>query len=304
MTHTHTQLMMSFVGGLMLGVACFNLLPHAILAMGLEVNGDGIDRAVWWLMMGLLFMFILLRVFHFHQHDQDHDVDSIHKDGSHHEHADHSHKRDNTAHSLSWTGIALGLSLHSLVDGVALGAAIQADAVRQVGAGLFSLGVFAAIVLHKPLDAMSIGSLMIVSGVTSRARMAVTILFALMCPLGALLFFWGIGRVAGDESRILGCALAFSAGAFLCISLNDLLPEVQFHSHDRGKLTLALLLGVALAYSIGMLDPEGADHNHSSNVEGPVPQRGGYVVNAAAYPYPRDLMSFHSAPKPLLAARC
>jgi zinc and cadmium transporter len=53
----------------------------------------------------------------------------------------------------------------------------------------------------------------------------------------------------------VGAALAFSAGAFICIALSDLLPEVHFHSHDRGKLTLAFLLGIALAYGIGSLEP-------------------------------------------------
>ena len=53
-------------------------------------------------------------------------------------------------------------------------------------------------------------------------------------------------------------ALAFSAGAFICIALSDLLPEVQFHSHDRMKLTVAFLLGIGLAYAIGSVEPEGA----------------------------------------------
>jgi zinc and cadmium transporter len=39
---------------------------------------------------------------------------------------------------------------------------------------------------------------------------------------------------------------------FLCISLCDLLPELQFHGHDRFKLTMALLLGLALAWGISM----------------------------------------------------
>jgi zinc and cadmium transporter len=55
---------------------------------------------------------------------------------------------------------------------------------------------------------------------------------------------------------IVGCALAFSAGVFVCIALSDLLPEIEFHSHDRVKLSLALLLGVGAAYAIGFLEPE------------------------------------------------
>ncbi len=256
MSHTRTQLMMSFVAGLMLGVACYHLLPHAVLTMGGE---QAIDRAVWWLMIGLLFMFVLLRTFHFHQHDQHSHDDMSHQhcDGAHH-HSAEPGGQEHAAHPLSWAGIALGLSLHTLIDGIALGAAIQTDAMSDIVTGLFSIGVFAAIVLHKPLDAMSITSLMIASGWGVRARVCVNIGFAAMCPLGAVLFFWGVEQVAIDRDVLVGCALAFSAGVFLCISLSDLLPEVQFHSHDRGKLTIALLLGIALAYGIGLLEPKHA----------------------------------------------
>jgi zinc and cadmium transporter len=45
---------------------------------------------------------------------------------------------------------------------------------------------------------------------------------------------------------VTAVALAFSAGTFLCIALSDLLPELQFHSHDRLKLSVALLAGVVL----------------------------------------------------------
>ena len=63
MTHTRTQLVMSLVSGLMLGVAFYHLLPHSIVLSGAP------DSAVWWLMIGLIFMLLLLRMFHFHQHD-------------------------------------------------------------------------------------------------------------------------------------------------------------------------------------------------------------------------------------------
>ena len=38
MTHTRTQLMMSFVAGLMLGVAFYHLLPHSV-AMQADAGG-------------------------------------------------------------------------------------------------------------------------------------------------------------------------------------------------------------------------------------------------------------------------
>ena len=60
----------------------------------------------------------------------------------------------------SWIGLALGLSLHTLIDGMALAASVIIDAEHHTEGGwaLFGLGTFCAIFLHKPLDAMSIAT--------------------------------------------------------------------------------------------------------------------------------------------------
>jgi len=62
------------------------------------------------------------------------------------------------------------------------------------------------------------------------------------------------------EGPALGYGLAFAVGVFLCISLSDLLPEVHFHRHDRGKLLLALLTGVALAYALYFVEAMAPAH--------------------------------------------
>ncbi|MEH6518810.1 MAG: ZIP family metal transporter [Halioglobus sp.] len=247
MTHTRTQVIMSFVSGLMLGVAFYRLLPHSI---ALQHSTAGADAAVWWLMIGLIVMLLLLRMFHFHQHDFSGEEEH------HHEHGHgHSHENGTSVHSLSWVGISLGLGLHTLIDGVALGAVLQTHATDATTAGLLGVGVFLAILLHKPLDAMSITTIMQAGGWSEGARRTANIAFAFMCPLGALLFYFGVDLLGDSRDYVVSAALAFSAGAFICIALSDLLPEVHFHSHDRGKLTLAFLLGIILAYGIGGLEP-------------------------------------------------
>jgi zinc and cadmium transporter len=245
MTHTRTQLVMSFVSGLMLGVAFYHLLPHSVAL----VEGPGAaDTSVWWLMIGLIAMLLLLRLFHFHQHDFSNEEDA------HHDH--HHHPAPETAaHSLSWVGLSLGLALHTLIDGVALGAVMLGEVVDGSTVGLVGVGVFLAIALHKPLDAMSITTIMEAGGWDRAARATTNLVFAFMCPLGALLFFFGVDFLADARNAVVAAALAFSAGAFICIALSDLLPEVHFHSHDRGKLTAAFLLGIVLAYGIGALEP-------------------------------------------------
>ena len=61
----------------------------------------------------------------------------------------------------------------------------------------------------------------------------------------------------------LGSALAFAAGTFVCVATSDLLLELQFHAHDRVKLSVALLAGLVLAAAIGKFETSGHDHLQS-----------------------------------------
>ena len=265
LTHFRMQFMLSFVGGLMLGVGLLHLLPHGI-AEASEVNfviGDvdfvisDVDLVIGWTMIGLLGMFFMIRLFHFHQHDS-FDECAEHED---HGHGQHNHP---PIHRYSWIGVAAGLSIHTLIDGIALGAAVVADARHGDEARFYGFAVFLAILLHKPFDALSITWLMSAAGWKPRSRQLVNLGFALMCPLGAMVIVAGLNSTSQQQQTIIGCALGFSAGTFLCISLADLLPEVQFHKHDRFKLSLALVLGVLLAAGFHLIEPAHL-HTHSQH---------------------------------------
>jgi zinc and cadmium transporter len=147
--------------------------------------------------------------------------------------------------------------VHTVIDGIALGAAVGGGG--HAGAFL-GAGVFLAVMLHKPLDAMSITALMQTGGWSRVATGRVNLAFAVLCPLAAILFYLGLDSLSGDAAPVLAAALAFAAGAFVCIALSDLLPEVHFHSHDRFKLTVVFLAGIALAWLIGGFEPTGAHH--------------------------------------------
>jgi zinc and cadmium transporter len=262
------QTIISLIAGLMLSIGVFHLLPHAVTELGEE----GADRAAAGLMIGLVGMFLMLRLFAFHQHSTASPLkdsadqriargaaESGHGEASH----AHSHPAAHGAHSLSWVGVCVGMSLHTLIDGLALGASVEADALRGV-AGLWGVGTFLAVFLHKPIDSMSITSLMAISGWSTRWQSLANGAFSLICPLGAVLFVLGVREFSGYQSVIVGWALAASAGVFICIALCDLLPEMEFHSHNRVQLTAALLAGVALGWAIHFLDPA-HEHEHERN---------------------------------------
>jgi zinc and cadmium transporter len=243
-THTRLQLATSFVAGLMLGIALLHFLPDAAEQL------HSIDRTASWVLGGFLAMFFLQRFFHFHHHDSP-EGDPEDCDAQEHEHVHEHHAHtlaDKSAKQLSWVGTALGLTLHSLFDGLALAASVAAGA--QGHAKLAGLGVAMVVILHKPFDALAISTLMTASGSSRFSRHLLNILFSLVSPAGAVLFYFGASHFADSNGALLGGALAFCAGTFLCIASADLLPELQFHSHDRFKLSIALLAGLAVAIII------------------------------------------------------
>ncbi|HXR47920.1 MAG TPA: ZIP family metal transporter [Candidatus Limnocylindrales bacterium] len=253
-THRRLQMAISFVAGLMLGIALLHFLPDA------NEQLHSLDRVAAWVLGGFLAMFFLQRFFHFHHHDSaegdPEDCDHGQPGSDEHDHAHHAHTlADKSAQQLSWVGTALGLTLHSLLDGLALAAAVEAGARGHVQ--LAGLGVALVVILHKPFDAMAISTLMTAGGSSRFSRHLLNGLFALVSPIGAVLFYLGASVFAGSDVIFLGCALAFCAGTFLCIASSDLLPELQFHSHDRFKLSVALLAGLTVAVLIKQFEAEG-----------------------------------------------
>lgn len=236
-THRRMQLAMSCIGGVMAGIAVLDLLPEA-LAYG-ETK-----TVMLWLLGGFLTIFLLERFLPSHCHE-------IAEDGQEHEYTcGHEHK-------LTWIGTYTGLTLHSVLAGVALAAAWSAGGV-EVG-----LGVFIAIVLHKPFDGLTLVAMMRVAHVPKAKAHFANVLFSLGVPIGVMLF-----QLGGEVSHAaIAASLAFSAGMFLCISLSDLLPELQFHGHDRFSLTIALILGIAIAWGVSSLhshEDSHEDHSESS----------------------------------------
>ncbi len=281
LTHTRLQIAISLVAGLMLGIALLHFLPDA------NEHLNSLDRTVAWMLSGFLAMFFLQRFFHFHHHDlpegdpedccsdehavetheHAHEHDHDHGHDHHHEH-EHAHTlAEKSAKQLSWVGTALGLTLHSLLDGLAMAAAVEATAKGQ---GLAGFGTALAVILHKPFDAMAVSTLMTAGGSSRFSRQLLNVLFSLATPLGVAVFYLGANHIAGSNITFLGCALAFCAGTFLCIASSDLLPELQFHSHDRLKLSVALLLGIGIAVLIGVIEPhEHPDQTPSTTIQAP-----------------------------------
>jgi len=273
LTHTRLQGYLSFSAGAMLGAAFFHMMPEAVHL--------GSASVLNWSAFGLLSLFFLERFFAFHHHEAPGDPAEPCPTHAH----EHAHGRGHSAGlvdaeapggggagskgtSLHWGAAAFGLAAHSLAGGVALASAAVAgggDTNQAVGAA--GWGVFFATIVHKPADALTIVSLMLRAGAPRYLAHLINLGFALMIPTGVAIFLLGLGRISPESSTsVTAAALAFSAGTFLCIALSDLLPELQFHQHDRVLLSLALLGGFALMGLTSAAESEdahGAGHSHT-----------------------------------------
>jgi zinc and cadmium transporter len=231
LTHTRMQVFLSFAAGVMLGAVFFHMLPDAV--------AQGGSGTLKWTCLGLLSLFFLERFFSFHQHEVPQD------------HQTHAHEGAHQGAELHWGVAAVGLAAHTLVGGFALASAVAASTASDRSGTAW--GVFLATLLHKPADSLTIVSLMVRSGTSRTYAHIVNFAYALLVPLGVAGFFiFRDAMAVQTQTGFTTAALAFSGGTFLCIALSDLLPELQFHKHDRLALSVALLLGLGLMAVSGM----------------------------------------------------
>ena len=268
--HLKMQVYLSFAAGAMLGAAFFHMLPEAA-----EIAGKQFGL---WTAIGVIGLYIIERFLSPHSHETP--SEALHEEGSAPQcRHDHHHDDDAPAHEehaaaplvAGWSAVA-GLCIHTVFGGIALGSAVIAP-TSPPGLGL---SVFLATLFHKPADSLTISTLLIKGGVKRSVALAVQAGFSLLIPAGVAVFYFGQSALAG--TTFTGCALAFSAGTFLCVALSDLLPEVQFHSHDRAKLFVSMLLGAGVMWLTAASEPAEAHGGHVDT------QHGAIATNNAAAP--------------------
>jgi zinc and cadmium transporter len=215
-TRQRTRLItfLAFAAGVMFGAAFFHMLPEAF-------HGGGY-QAFTWLPVGFVFLFLLERYILVHICEEPPEC------------KEHSHS---PAFGMA---AFLGLSAHTLFDGIALASACLE------GVGLMA---FIAILAHKIPSSLSLASILKSEGRSHGGILLRAILFGLMVPLGALLYV-GLDAVLHFQA-LAAKALAFSAGTFLYIAVSDLLPHVNRHGKDgRLKHITALISGMALMFAL------------------------------------------------------
>ena len=228
--------LLSFSAGVMLGAAFFHMLPEALEGGGVSV--------LPFVVVGFLFLFTLERfvLVHVCAEPGPSAEALLHPHGS----PGHEHAHGATGCDVHTLGLAafVGLSLHTLVDGFALGAASTDRALGFL--------VFLAILAHKIPSSFSLSSILRAEGYGRRRALAMNAVFALMVPVGAVLYV--AIRSFVHTPAFTAIALAASSGTFLHLALSDILPDLHRRGGSKAKLSGALLAGVAAMWALRFVD--------------------------------------------------
>jgi ZIP family zinc transporter len=202
----------AFVSGVLIAVPLFDLLPEALrIARTVEISAEQIMYAV---AAGFLSLFMLDRYFSVHR---------ICEGGI----------CFNVRHPKAALFGASELSLHSFMDGVAIGLGFQVG--YQAG-----LIVGMAVIAHDFSDGMNTVTVMLSAGSSWKTSIRMLILDAVAPVLGATgtLFF-------SLPQWYLAYLLPFFAGGFFYLGASDLLPEA--HEKNPPLVSLVSTFGGFLA---------------------------------------------------------
>ncbi|MGH7855035.1 MAG: ZIP family metal transporter [Candidatus Binatia bacterium] len=202
-------LLLSFSAGVLLGAVFFHMLPET------RALSENIG---WPILAGFLLIFVMERFIFVHACEE----------------------RECDIHQMGIPAF-LGISLHSLLDGLALGAGLMLPHLGPV--------VLLAVIIHKMPDGMSITSILLSAGWSRRRVAILSLFFSLTTPAGALLAYLFFRSLSPENIAI---AIGISSGTFLAIATADILPQVH-RIEERNPLTLLfLVLGLAVSW-IGRL---------------------------------------------------
>ena len=213
---------LGFAGGVMLAISVFDLMPEALDL------GTMFSVVVGFLLgVGVLFALDQL-VPHAHAGADDQPKP---------ERADNVPTFNSRALQTGYL-IFLGIAIHNLPEGLAIGAGLEAS--PELG-----LYIAVAIGLHNIPEGIAVAGPLRAGGLSLGKIFGLTLLAGMMTPLGALigLFLFGLSPV------LVGGGLAFAAGAMVYIVIDELIPQMAELHQLVG--TSALLVGLLLGFVLG-----------------------------------------------------
>ena len=246
------SLLLSFAGGVMLAVVCFDLIPGAI-----HPENSPKDMNLLWVLAGVLFGFVVVYLLN-HCIDRSTNHEVAHIDADHPKtaddldeliHSDHlmAHREEGNHLFTAGVVMAAAIALHNLPEGMVIGASFASSAAS---ANVFSgSGLLMAIIigLHNIPEGMAVVVPLVSGGMKKGSAVLITAASGAPTIIGALLGYW-IG-VVGPLGLCL--SLSCAGGAMLYVVLGELLPEaiLMWRSKLPAFATAGgILLGLLLMY--------------------------------------------------------
>ena len=241
------SLLLSFAGGVMLSVVCFDLITEAIDTQ------SGIWMVVGSVAAGVAVIFLLN-----HWIDRKTNPEVPHIDANHPGTADdldelihsdhlkqHKAKNDNKF-SLFVAGfvMACAIALHNIPEGMTIGASYATDEGTMGSAAL----VLAILIgLHNIPEGMAVSVPLISGGMHKAKAVLITALSGLPTVIGALL-----GFLLGEIGAMGLCiSLGFASGAMLYVVFGEILPQsiLMYHSKLPAFSAIAgILVGLVIIF--------------------------------------------------------
>jgi len=203
------RMLLAFGTGVLLGAAFFHMIPETTGGLGVDVGVP--------ILAGFLLIYVLERFIMMHPCEEE----------------------DCSFHHIGMAAF-FGITLHALIDGLALGAGLSIPAL--------SVTVTMAIVLHKLPASLSLTGILLHCEYPRKRIVWMMLGFALATPIGAVL---SLAFLAQLSERTLEWAVAFSAGTFLAIATADLLPQIHSAPDGRFRNLADLFLGLIVMTLIG-----------------------------------------------------
>ena len=215
--------LVSFAIGTLLGAVFLEILPHAIGSSG---NLQALFATV---LAGILGFFVLEKlVLWRHCHIEDCEA---------HDH--HAHPSDSGRSGLM---IIIGDGFHNFVDGILIAAAfLQSTELGVVTA--------AAIIAHEIPQEIGDFVILLHSGYSKLAALALNLLSSLAMLIGALLAYFTLQAA----QEWIGTVLALAAASMIYVAVADLIPGLHRRPelHATAQQVALIALGVALIWLVG-----------------------------------------------------
>ena len=161
----------------------------------------------------------------------------------HEEHHDHhaGHGHGHVHHPKSGLVMAVGLSMHAIGDGLAIGAA--------TASGQTSISVLVAfgVLVHRGPAALSLGVFSSHETATRKSLSSGLLLFALATPAGAISAYFVLDDASGP---LVGVVLLFSAGTFIYVTTVDTLPSI--HNPETGPRSARIVVASAALFAAAL----------------------------------------------------